>query len=71
MPSQYKILSFKILLLLNENRVYKGKVKTHNYIDKISQQPENCDNRKGMYFVQLLINLQVPAILTVIKNIFQ
>jgi hypothetical protein len=30
----------------NSEQSYKGKVKTHNYINRqISQQPENCENR--------------------------
>jgi len=37
-----------ITKLPNSEQSYKGKVKTHKYLkrDKISQQPENCENRK-------------------------
>jgi len=31
--------------LPNSEQSYKGKVKTHKLTDKISQQPENCENR--------------------------
>ena len=31
--------------LPNSEQSYKGKVKTHILTDKISQQPENCENR--------------------------
>jgi hypothetical protein len=35
-----------IAKLPNSEQSYKGKVKTHNYINRqISQQPENCENR--------------------------
>jgi hypothetical protein len=35
-----------ITKLPNSEQSYKGKVKTHNYINRqISQQPENCENR--------------------------
>ena len=35
-----------ITKLPNSEQSYRGKVKTHNYINRqISQQPENCENR--------------------------
>ena len=34
---------------------YKGKVKTHKYINRqISQQPENCENRNDPDLVQTI-----------------
>jgi hypothetical protein len=37
----------------NSEQSYKGKVKTHNYINRqISQQPENCENRNDPDLVQ-------------------
>ena len=42
-----------ITKLPNSEQSYKGKVKTHNYINsKISQQPENCENRNDPDLVQ-------------------
>ena len=48
-----------ITKLPNSEQSYKGKVKTHNYInrqtDKISQQPENCENRNDPDLVQAFL----------------
>jgi hypothetical protein len=45
-----------ITKLPNSEQSYKGKVKTHKYItDKISQQPENCENRKDPDLVQAFL----------------
>jgi hypothetical protein len=45
-----------ITILPNSEQSYKGKVKTHNYIkDKISQQPENCENRNDPDLVQAFL----------------
>ena len=55
-------LSIKVITKLpNSEQSYKGKVKTHNYItDKISQQPENCENK---------IKLELPRIKMVFARI--
>jgi hypothetical protein len=45
-----------ITKLPNSEQSYKGKVKTHNYkTDKISQQPENCENRNDPDLVQAFL----------------
>ena len=51
------ILEIKVITKLpNSEQSYKGKVKTHNYIkDKISQQPENCENRNDPDLVQAFL----------------
>jgi hypothetical protein len=42
-----------ITKLPNSEQSYKGKVKTHKYINRqISQQPENCENRNDPDLVQ-------------------
>jgi hypothetical protein len=41
-----------ITKLPNSEQSYKGKVKTHN---KISQQPENCENRNNPDLVQAFL----------------
>ena len=45
-----------ITKLPNSEQSYKGKVKTYKYkciyTDKISQQPENCENRNDPDLVQ-------------------
>jgi hypothetical protein len=33
----------------------QGKVKTHKYINKLSQQPENCENRNDPDLVQAFL----------------
>jgi hypothetical protein len=39
-------MSRVISKLPNSEQSYKGKAKTHKYINRqISQQPENCENR--------------------------
>ena len=46
-----------ITKLPNSEQSYKGKVKTHKYqTDKISQQPENCENRNDPDLVQAFLN---------------
>jgi hypothetical protein len=50
---------------------YKGKVKTHNYVNRqISQQPENCENRNDPDLVQAFLkkwwvesNVKAPNLL--------
>ena len=45
-----------ITKLPNSEQSYKGKVKTHNYINRqISQQPENCENRNDPDLVQAFL----------------
>jgi hypothetical protein len=44
-----------ITKLPNSEQSYKGKAKTHNYTDKISQQPENCENRNEPDLVQAFL----------------
>ena len=45
-----------ITKLPNSEQSYKGKVKTHNYINiQISQQPENCENRNDSDLVQAFL----------------
>jgi hypothetical protein len=42
--------------LQNSEQSYKGKVKTHKYINRqISQQPENCENRNDPDLVQVFL----------------
>jgi hypothetical protein len=42
-----------ITKLPNSEQCYKGKVKTHKYINRqISQKPENCENRNDPDLVQ-------------------
>jgi hypothetical protein len=43
-----------ITKLPNSEQSYKGKVKTHK-TDKISQQPENCENRNDPDLVQAFL----------------
>ena len=44
-----------ITKLPNSKQFYKGKVKTHKYINRqISQQPENCENRNDPDLVQAI-----------------
>ena len=51
-----QISVFIITKLPNSEQSYKGKVKTHNiYTDKISQQPENCENRNDPDLVQTFL----------------
>jgi hypothetical protein len=46
-----------ITKLPNSEQSYKGKVKTHNYINRqISQQPENCENSNDPDLVQAFLN---------------
>jgi len=51
------LLKIKVITKLpNSEQSYKGKVKTHNYINnKISQQPENCENRNDPDLVQAFL----------------
>ena len=59
----YMLLKIKVITKLpNSEQSYKcfflsWKVKTHNYINrnKISQQPENCENRKDPDLVQVFL----------------
>ena len=45
-----------ITKLPNSEQSYKGKVKTHKYINsKISQRPENCENRNDPDLVQAFL----------------
>jgi hypothetical protein len=45
-----------ITKLLNSEQSYKGKVKTHKYINRqISQQPENCGNCNEPDLVQAFL----------------
>jgi hypothetical protein len=45
-----------ITKLPNSEQSYKGKVKTHKYINRqISQQPENCENRNDPNLVQAFL----------------
>jgi hypothetical protein len=62
-----------ITKLLNSEQSYKGKVKTHKYINRqnLSQQPENCENRNDLrslfvllYFFFWQIMLSVLLIFT-------
>jgi hypothetical protein len=59
----YPIISFIAMIAItyirvitklpNSEQFYKGKVKTHKYINRqISQQPENCENRNDPDLVQ-------------------
>ena len=52
-------LSFSIRVITklpNSEQSSKGKDKTHKYItDKISQQPENCENRNDPDLVQAFL----------------
>jgi hypothetical protein len=49
--------------LPNSEQSYKGKVKTHNYINRqISQQPENCENRNDPIRSNLFHNETVDGI---------
>jgi len=51
-----------ITKLPNSEQSYKGKVKTHNLTDKISQQPENCENRNDPDLVQNKISQQPETV---------
>jgi hypothetical protein len=46
-----------ITKLPNSEQSYKGKIKTHNYINRQnqSQQPENCENRNDPDLVQAFL----------------
>ena len=44
-----------ITKLPNSEQSYKGKVKTHNYINRLNQQPENCENRNDPDLVQAFL----------------
>jgi hypothetical protein len=45
-----------ITKLPNSEQSYKGNVKTHKYINKkISQQPENCENRNDPDLVRAFL----------------
>jgi hypothetical protein len=45
-----------ITKLPNSEQSFKGKVKTHKYINRqISQQPENCENRNDPNLVQAFL----------------
>jgi hypothetical protein len=45
-----------ITKLPNSEQSYKGKVKTHKYINtQISQQPDNCENRNDPDLVQAFL----------------
>ena len=44
-----------ITKLPNSEQSSKGKVKTHKSSDKISQQPENCENRHDPDLVQAFL----------------
>jgi hypothetical protein len=61
----YPIISFIAMIAITYIRVikklpnsaqfYKGKVKTHKYINRqINQQPENCENRNDPDLVQAI-----------------
>jgi hypothetical protein len=51
---QKYIYSIRVITKLpNSEQSYKGKVKTHNYIN--SQQPENCENRNDPDLVQAFL----------------
>jgi hypothetical protein len=61
----YPIISFIAMIAItyirvitklpNSEQFYKGKVKTHKYINRqISQQPENCENRNDPDLVQAI-----------------
>ena len=55
MPS---LLQIRVITKLpNSKQSSKGKVKTHKYINrqKISQQPENCENRNDPDLVQVFL----------------
>jgi hypothetical protein len=45
-------ISLSVNPIPNSEQSYKGKVKTHN---KISQQPENCENRNNPDLVQAFL----------------
>ena len=44
-----------ITKLPNFEQSYKGKVKTHMYINRKNQQPENCENRNDPDMVQAFL----------------
>ena len=50
-------LSIRVITKLpNSEQSYKGKVKTHKFINRqISQQPENCENRNAPDLVQVFL----------------
>ena len=54
-----QILFFKIKVITklpNSEQSYKGKVKTHNYINRRNQSTtENCENRNDPYLVQAFL----------------
>jgi hypothetical protein len=66
-----------ITKLPNSEQSNKGKVKTHKYIDKISQQPETCENRNDPDLVQTFlkkwwvrsISVLQKNLVTIIQNI--
>jgi hypothetical protein len=54
----------------NSEQSYKGKVKTHNYINRqISQQPENCENRNDPDCVLHIIVFTISSILLAMYNL--
>jgi hypothetical protein len=55
--ARYPNVKIKVITKLpNSEQSYKGKVKTHNYINRqISQQPENCENRNDPDLVQAFL----------------
>ena len=60
----YKYLQIRVITKLpNSEQSYKGKVKTHKYINRqISQQPENCENRndpEGVYVQCKILENQI------------
>jgi hypothetical protein len=40
---------------LNSQQSYKGKVKTHKYINRQNKQPENCENHNDPDLVQAFL----------------
>ena len=53
----YPLFQIRIITKLqNSEQSYKGKVKTHKYINRqISQQPENCENRNDPDLIQAFL----------------
>ena len=53
----------------NSEQSYKGKVKTHKYINRqSSQQPENCENRNDTDLVQAFPAVTITVFITILEQ---
>jgi hypothetical protein len=58
-----------ITKLPNSEQSYKGKVKTHKYINRqSSQQPENCENRNDPDLVQAFPAVTITVFITILEQ---